>query len=81
MNLAGVARGREDRMGRIPFKGWLLLMLGASRAPLSAEEARAMRRSKARDEPAGTTVVVPPPMKTKHDAADALEHPAGPEPR
>ncbi|MEQ9097239.1 MAG: hypothetical protein RIE32_13370 [Phycisphaerales bacterium] len=31
-------------MGRVPFKGWLLLMLGASRAPLNAQEAEQMRR-------------------------------------
>lgn len=55
-------------MGRVPFKGWLLLMLGASRAPLSAEEARAMRKPRGKSGGPGnaepravtTTVVLPP---------------------
>ncbi len=53
-------------MGRMPLKGWLMLMLGASRAPLSAEEARALRKPKStgsQSEPGTTTVVVPPPNR------------------
>lgn len=68
-------------MGRIPIKGWLLLMLGASRAPLSAEEARAMRKAKATPEPTKTTIVVPPPKRTESDEPHATEYPAGPESR
>jgi hypothetical protein len=53
----------------MPLKGWLMLMLGASRAPLSAEEARALRKPKSAKsakstiEPSTTTVVVPPPTR------------------
>lgn len=63
----GSDRGREGRVGRMPLKGWLMLMLGASRAPLSAEEAQALRKPKnngnGKGEPQTTTVVVPPPRQ------------------
>jgi hypothetical protein len=72
--------GAEGRMGRIPIKGWLLLMLGASRAPLSAEEARAMRKTKAAG-PEKTTVVVLPPKRTGGDRPHPNEQATGREPR
>ncbi|MEQ8316225.1 MAG: hypothetical protein RIE77_10150 [Phycisphaerales bacterium] len=64
-------------MGRIPIKGWLLLMLGASRAPLSAEEARAMRKSKTpTDAVEKKTVVVPPPRPKEGDVTGPSEQDA-----
>ncbi|MFI4883117.1 MAG: hypothetical protein ACIAQU_11090 [Phycisphaerales bacterium JB064] len=61
-------------MGRVPLKGWLLMLLGASQAPLSQEEDRAMRGRKGVDvEPpkAERIVVVPhPDQPQKQDAPD-----------
>lgn len=61
------------RMGRVPLKGWLLMLLGASQAPLSEEEDRAMRGRKGGDsEPprAQRIVVVPHPDRPRPDESD-----------